>query len=86
MARPKIIIKTDACLPCDRQFGEYEYTLYGDIMAALERRGMKVEDILGKKIGLSFKVGCRRKLKSFRFTEIRSYTRCECCGPITSIY
>ena len=67
-------------------FGDYEYGFYQDVVEALDKKGLQLSDIIGKKIGISFKVGCKRKLKSYRFQSFRSYVRCECCGPMTLIH
>lgn len=40
-------------------------------------------DVYGQKIGISWKIGKRRKLRSYRISwEI---WECDCCGKITSV-
>lgn len=86
--KPSLILKLPDGFYMKSQdsFGEYEHSFYWDVVEALAKKGLDLSDIIGKKIGISFKVGCHRKLKSYRFQEFRAYTRCECCGPITEIY
>ena len=39
------------------------------------------EDLSGIKFKISFKNGCRRKLKNIRFAFLVRKTFCNCCGP-----
>ena len=41
------------------------------------------ESVYGKRIGISWKRGKRRKLRSY--TVIWEIWECDCCGPITSV-
>lgn len=88
MSRPKLIIKvSEGIIPKKiDSFGDYEWSFYHEVGFALEKKGLTIEDIIGKKIGISFKVGCRRKLKSYRFQSFKQVVRCECCGPMTVIF
>ncbi len=86
--KPSLILKLPDGFYMKSQdsFGDYEYSFYRDVVEALAKKGLDLSDIIGKKIGISFKVGCKRKLKSYRFRQFRSVEHCKCCGPITEIY
>lgn len=81
--RPNLIIKVD-CLP-KTSFGDYEHVFFHDVVQFLAKRGLSTDDIIGKRVGISFKVGARRKLKSFRFVAFEQVARCSCCCPLTEI-
>lgn len=85
--KPSLIIKVSDSRPKDiDSFGDYEYNFFREVRDALAKKGLSIDDIIGKKIGISFKVGCKRKLKSYRFTVFEEIVNCSCCGPITCIY
>jgi hypothetical protein len=91
--KPNLILKLNLKLNDDdihpkpiNCFGDYEYMFFHEVVRVLEKKGLTTDDIIGKKIGISFKVGCKRKLKSYRFERFEYVTRCECCGPVTQIW
>lgn len=59
----------------------YGVPMLYEIKEQAQAKGLKIEDLIGKRLAVKILVGKRYRIKSFRLFEAEYINMCDCCGP-----